>query len=678
MLSANLEKEIHSNWTGQDVIFTALVDPAIIYDSNMNVIKVNNAFIHHYGTNLQGLNVRDVISMFSCKWLDESRYVMEDQPTLKALKGEYVSGLIFSIKFLGEEHIIESSSGPIYENGTIKGALTVWHSIDKNHTIQQAYIKSEEVHRHSNDFSPFGVLINKNGLIVYANNTALKMLGAKHLLDIENKKIEEFIHPEYLSPVFQRIANLKAGKIFEESEIKLITLEGKIIDTEVKAVNISTVNEVLFKVFLRDITSQKKLDNYNNVINAIAQEILSSYSILDITQKAMETAGESISCDSAAVSFFKEDWEIKHTYKFHDDIEGLRIPLEEEPHALLALNKRKILFIEDTKTDTRVNNERLQKWGIQSVIVVPLYTKYDKIGVIFFNFYKRKIYNHEEIYFLMRFSTILSLALENSALFDSLQSELNIKKETEKKLLELNHTLIENTNMLKELNATKDKFFSIIAHDLRNPFTNLIGASELLAAPTNYNSETSQRLGKVINEAARKGYNLLQNLLDWSRSQTGTISFKPELVVLQKVVKESWSNVKASAFSKNLEFDIFIDNNIQLMADVNMLSTILRNLLQNAVKFTPEYGRISISAIENNNCIVIIVEDSGVGMSEQDIEKLFRIDVKFSNPGTSKESGTGIGLLLCKEFVEKHKGKIWVTSTEGKGSKFYFSIPIES
>jgi signal transduction histidine kinase len=143
-------------------------------------------------------------------------------------------------------------------------------------------------------------------------------------------------------------------------------------------------------------------------------------------------------------------------------------------------------------------------------------------------------------------------------------------------------------------------------------------------------------------------------------------------------VKDCWSHVKASALAKHQEFEILVADNIEVFADVNMLNTIIRNLLQNAVKFTPKNGKISISAFESTSGITVAVEDSGIGMSAQDIEKLFRIDVKFSTPGTSKEPGTGLGLLLCKEFVEKHKGQIWVTSTEGSGSKFYFSIPVKS
>jgi PAS domain S-box-containing protein len=235
--------------------------------------------------------------------------------------------------------------------------------------------------------------------------------------------------------------------------------------------------------------------------------------------------------------------------------------------------------------------------------------------------------------------------------------------------------LRENAIDLKELNATKDKFFAIIAHDLKNPFTNLIGASELLGSDSNFDSGTVKRLGKVINNSARRGFNLLQNLLDWSRSQTGTISFNPSTIILNDLIYDCWDYVKAASYAKCQKVEFLISDKVEITADVNMLNTVIRNLMQNAIKFTAENGIIRILVKKSRKNVLVSVEDNGIGISPENLKKLFRIDVKFSQSGTSNETGTGLGLLLCKEFIERHQGKITVKSQPGEGSVFSFSIP---
>jgi PAS domain S-box-containing protein len=233
------------------------------------------------------------------------------------------------------------------------------------------------------------------------------------------------------------------------------------------------------------------------------------------------------------------------------------------------------------------------------------------------------------------------------------------------------------TRDLKELNATKDKFFGIIAHDLKNPFTSLLGASELLInSLENFDQETVKHIGLLLYDSAKRGYTLLQNLLEWSRSQSGTITFNPKPLPLKQVVLENISSIQISAFNKKQQIICDISHEMEISADQNMLNTILRNLLQNAIKFSSDGEKIVLKAHKNDrNEITIVVKDSGIGIAEENLKKLFRLDEKFTNLGTRNEQGTGLGLILCKEFVEKHKGRIWVESKIGKGSKFSFTIP---
>jgi signal transduction histidine kinase/FixJ family two-component response regulator len=231
---------------------------------------------------------------------------------------------------------------------------------------------------------------------------------------------------------------------------------------------------------------------------------------------------------------------------------------------------------------------------------------------------------------------------------------------------------------LKELNATKDKFFNIVAHDLKNPFTSLLGSSELLFENIdNMDTKNIKKLATILNDSAKGGYAILLNLLDWSRSQTGLIEINPENINLRVLINENIANQQLPATNKSITLKSEIKKDIQLLADKNMINTVLRNLLSNAIKFTHRGGSVSVSTSISSGEVLISVEDTGIGISGNKIDNLFRIDSRYSTPGTEMEQGTGLGLKLSKEFAEKLGGRIWVESTENKGSVFKFAIPLK-
>ncbi len=228
---------------------------------------------------------------------------------------------------------------------------------------------------------------------------------------------------------------------------------------------------------------------------------------------------------------------------------------------------------------------------------------------------------------------------------------------------------------LQKLIATKDKFFSIIAHDLKNPFHSLMGISELLTKyHDSYEHDKLKELYAQLYNVTHKGYQLLTNLLEWSRSQTGNLKFKPETTDIAQLVNNSLDILISTAESKNIKVKNNIKPGLNVIADKNTITTVVRNLVSNAVKYSREGGTVIISAEERENDVKVNVEDNGVGISPENIEKLFRIDINFSTKGTYDESGTGLGLLLCKEFVEKNGGKIFVESILGEGSTFSFTL----
>jgi signal transduction histidine kinase len=246
----------------------------------------------------------------------------------------------------------------------------------------------------------------------------------------------------------------------------------------------------------------------------------------------------------------------------------------------------------------------------------------------------------------------------------------------QRQLIKEKKTLERTLKQFKELNATKDKFFSIIAHDLKNPFATIIGFADLLK--DNVNKYDSIKLEAILNHiytSSSMAHELLENLLVWAQSQKGAIEFHPESFDFKALIIGNINIAEKQAVKKQVLIETTIKEPIPVFADKNMLHTVVRNLLTNAIKYTHPQGNVKIGARLYPAYVEISVADTGVGMRDEIKNKLFRIDEHITSKGTENEKGTGLGLILCKEFVEKHGGKIWVESEIGAGSVFYFTIP---
>ncbi len=259
------------------------------------------------------------------------------------------------------------------------------------------------------------------------------------------------------------------------------------------------------------------------------------------------------------------------------------------------------------------------------------------------------------------------------------QAQLIEKQNQE--LLDLNANLerkIElRTKELAEINNTKDKFFSIIAHDLKNPFNTLLGFSDLLLENINgFSQEKILEYVRIIYDTSRSSYTLLENLLEWSRTQTGKIKMEKTVFDIYKLAKENINLHNNSAVKKGIVLENCIPKDSYVFADANMVNTVIRNLVSNAVKYTRKEGEIVLFCKEEDSILKVNVKDSGVGMSPDTMNKIFRIDVNISTKGTNNEKGTGLGLILCKEFIKKNNGEISVESKEGEGSVFSFTLPL--
>ncbi|WP_209319721.1 tetratricopeptide repeat-containing sensor histidine kinase [Ancylomarina longa] len=246
-------------------------------------------------------------------------------------------------------------------------------------------------------------------------------------------------------------------------------------------------------------------------------------------------------------------------------------------------------------------------------------------------------------------------------------------------LKEKNKTIYKQNKELGQLNATKDKFLSIVAHDLKNPFNAVLGFSDLLI-DRYFDIEESTRMEylEIIHKSAANGSVLLETLLTWSRSKMGIMTYNPIEFDLIDVASDELEILKDKALIKNIELEFKFNMSYCVKADIDMVRTVIRNLGNNAIKFTKEYGKVILSVSERSGLLYFSVRDNGIGIKFDDLSKLFKLDSNFTRPGTSNEKGTGLGLILCREFIEKNGGSIGVQSQEGVGSEFWFTLKINS
>ena len=272
---------------------------------------------------------------------------------------------------------------------------------------------------------------------------------------------------------------------------------------------------------------------------------------------------------------------------------------------------------------------------------------------------------------------ILALAILSFSQFRLKKRTNGLLKSKNDQLKDANKKLTVSEYNLKELNATKDKFFSIIAHDLKNPFQSLLGFSEILYNQMDKLSKNEiSEYTKLIYESSQNLFNLLGNLLQWSQSQLGSIKLSPKPINVYDSIDDVLSIFGVAAQKKNIKVESSIAKDVTVFADKHVVSTVFRNLISNAIKFTNQGGEIKISSVISNNKITVSVEDNGKGISEGNLEKLFRIDQGYSTKGTEDEAGTGLGLILCKDLISQSNGELFVESTLGKGSNFKFTLPI--
>ncbi len=249
-------------------------------------------------------------------------------------------------------------------------------------------------------------------------------------------------------------------------------------------------------------------------------------------------------------------------------------------------------------------------------------------------------------------------------------------RKLQQRLQAQNALLEKQKEELSQLNTSKDKFFSIIAHDLRTPLTALLAYTRFAAESLHsFSQDDLQEMVDNLRSTCENLYELLENLLDWSRIQGGMMAYHPQLIDIKGVLLRNLTLFRPNARQKRIMFEGSIQEELFVYADEKMVDAVVRNLISNALKFTRAHGRVEVKVTQKESFLEVSVSDTGIGISKEDLPKLFRIDEKYRDSGTAGERGTGLGLILCKDLIEKSGGKIWVKSEVGKGTTFIFTLP---
>ncbi len=464
-----------------------------------------------------------------------------------------------------------------------------------------------------------GIYHTENGFIVNVNTPATKMFGFERE-EIIGKKVWDFVLPEsrnYLREVFlQKIAEQDGTPV----EIQCLRKDGSVFWGEISMRIIKNQNRV-FGV-ISDVTGRKQAET----------ELIHSEQRLNMALKGTQAVLWDWDIPSGKV-LFDESW---------TELLGF-IAGQIEP----VMNVWQSLIHPD------------DIYGAKSTLINHLKGK---------NAFFKYVYRMKTSDGSWKFIMSSGMVIERSAHGRAIRVVGTHQDVTQQKLTE---------DKLRELNITKDKLFSIIAHDLKSPYNAQLGFLELLLEDSdNYSAEQRKKFLSTIYNSTKQSFALLDNLLVWSRNQTGKIPFNPENLLVAQIFEEAIDLQKYAAEAKKITIDTELsDDNLEVTADSEMVNTILRNLISNAIKFTKQEGNIILgSSIASNSQLLIYVRDNGVGIGPEDQQKLFDPLSYHTTAGTNREKGTGIGLMLCKEFAERNGGKIWVESKINQGSTFYFTL----
>jgi PAS domain S-box-containing protein len=501
---------------------------------------------------------------------------------------------------------------------------------------------------------------------ILCNNALVKRMGMSHPEDIIGKTdfglLPHDLAAQYFANEQEIIRSGQALINHEESMGNIsgtvrwsLTTKVPLYDTKGKIIGIVGIG--------RDITERKRRELEDQVLHEITQGITTSNNLDELLKLIHYSLGKVVYAENCFIALYNQKTGLFSFPYFVDKFDTTPQPtsLVKSCTAYVFRTVKPFLYTPEIFDRLKEQNEvELVGSASPSWIGIPLQTHSKVIGVLVLQHYeKENVYSENDAKFLISIGSQIAMSIERK----KAEEEIILKNE-----------------LLQAINAEKDKFFSIIAHDLRGPLSAFVDATQILTEEIQ--SMTLDEIKDItisMKTSASNIYTLLENLLEWSRLRRDVMDFIPEKLNLKEKTEACIDVLSESALKKRIELTFSIPDELEVFVDNHMFDTVIRNLLSNAIKFTTAGGKVNVTAkCNNDHSVEVKITDSGIGMTPELKNKLFHLNEKTSRPGTEGEMSTGIGLLLCKEFIEKHGGKIWVESEVGKGSTFGFTIPGKS
>lgn len=567
--------------------------------------------------NIHPDDYQSVISRYSA--FVENNYQFEVEYRLKHKNGEYL--------WISEKAISK------FEHDGIQYCCGRISDITDEKLIELRLFESEQQFRALFEQNPLGVVLREidDYTLINVNPAMCKMLGYTEDeligLKINNITPAEDNEKEKVAAIAAR----KNGQSVFSIEKRLYRKDGDLIWVNITASYVKDKhgNDVYGFGIIEDITEKKHIqDNLAHEHNLLVSLMEHVPDLIFFKDRE----GKYMTCNQAAYDFFGKM--------------GCPDPI--------GMTDNELFAEQNLYDEMRVDDISILDSGI------PIINNVEKV----------ELPGNETVWFSATRIPILSSDRKNDILVGILRN-ITERIETEIKLKQY-------AQELKELNLSKDKFVSILAHDLKNPFNAILGFASVLADEyEDYSDEERIHFIGNILQAAENTFNLIQNILEWSRSQTGRINFNPGFHDLSVIISESIKILKPAMDEKGVVVVSKVMQGTQVFVDENMMKTVLRNFISNAYKFSESKSIVRINCRPlHHNMLEVSVEDEGIGIPEEALDRLFKIDDSYRREGTQGEQGTGLGLILCKEFIEKNGGLIWVNSKEGQGSKFKFTVPL--
>jgi len=611
-----------------------------------------------------GYSINEITELGLCEVIAPNDLERVLERSKKRLRGETVPTQ-YEIELIHKDNktiIPVSVSVGVIGSGTEKFQFVIVRDISDKIEIENKFVRELQLQQYFMDYLPDSIYFKDiDSRFIKANKATLTKMGLSSFDELLGKTDFDIFCDEHAQLAKKDEEEIIKSRTSIINKIeKEIWRDGKVTWASTTKIPLIDENDVVYGTFgiTRDITELKKAEDIKDALFKISTAVTSLNNINVLYEFIHKSISELMSAENLYIALYHQETETVSFPYFVDQVD--EPPIERKAgrgltEYILRSGKAHLINSElDLKLreagETSLIGEPTQIW-----LGVPLNVEGKTIGAIVVQDYSDSTtYSDEEKEILIYVSEQIALAID--------------KKRNEEKI-------IQYSEELKETNAAKDKFFSIIAHDLKSPFHGLLGLTRMIVEEYDSMSESEVKSYlQIIKESTESTYKLIENLLEWSRLESGKMKYNPALQNMFMIVEDTRILLNQNARMKNINLRNKLGHQSFVWGDDTMLQSLVQNLISNAIKFTPTNGIIEVTENQFDGYIEYTVSDTGIGIKESDIEKLFRIDMSFSTKGTQQEKGTGLGLVLCKEIVNIHSGEISVQSKIREGTKIIFTL----